>query len=102
MVVFKWSEPRIDVSAALSVSRGSVCGQAAGADARRPVEKVTPGAAALFSFEPSRALGSCPPWCSSLKESPGSSKAERFDLLRGWSDQPAWGSPYTPPNERVK
>ena len=63
---------------------------------RRPAEKVTPGAVARFSFEPSRSLGPYPPWCSSLEESPGSSRAERCDQLCGRSDQPAWGLAYAP------
>ena len=61
---------------------------------RRPARKLTPGAAALFFFEPPRALGPCNPWFSSLEEPPGSSKAERFNRLRGRSDLPALSRAY--------
>ena len=69
--------------------RITMCKERRGSDARRPTQESTPGAVALFSFEPSRALWPSLPWRSCLKESPGPGEAERFDQLRGRSDQPA-------------
>jgi hypothetical protein len=65
-----------------------------GTDVGRAAETPTPRAVAHFFFEPSRALRPYLFWCPSLKaspcpieESPCSRKAERFDRLRGRSDQ---------------
>jgi hypothetical protein len=69
-----------------------------GADVRRPAETLTPGAVARFSFEPPRALGPYLLWSRMLEASPGPSKAERFDRLRGRSDQARVGTRLRPSN----
>ena len=68
---------------------------------RRPAKETTPGAAARFSLELSRALGAYPPRRSSGRQT-GDVVSECYEQLRGPSDQPAKIKSYAPTLRRVK